>query len=215
MRWGRGLQPHEALRDDLSEGGKPVMQALARGTLATAEDGSQLLIRATKVIAEHHRLALLLRESRQGAQNILALLLALSLKRRICLWVTIARHGNIHHLRDADVLVTPEQPVDARLTPDRRSSHPLARCIGDDAIEPGRKGALRAEACDSVIGKNEAILHDILSGPTFTNQQERQAQRRKLIASYQRLEPADIATLAATNGRAVVIVVIDPHNYPF
>jgi hypothetical protein len=56
-------------------------------------------------------------------------------------------------------------------------------------------------------------LHDIFGRCAVAEQQVGEAQRRDLIARHQRLESADVTTLAATDSLAVV--VIELHSIAF
>src|SRR5512142_1483056 len=64
-------------------------------------------------------------------------------------------------------------------------------------MKPGLEWAPEVKAWHAAIGLQEAILHDVFRQIAITGQHIGQPEHVRLIASYERRQPADLALLAA------------------
>jgi hypothetical protein len=76
--------------------------------------------------------------------------------------------------------------------------------IGNNAINPGVKRALKTEVPDVPVGLQEGLLIDIVRVGVGAGQVQRQAQHGLVILAHQCLESGTVSALGGANQFAII-----------
>ena len=79
--------------------------------------------------------------------------------------------------------------------------------IGDDAVDPGVEGTLKAETAQILVGLEEGLLINVLGVGLRSGQVQRQPQHRLIVMTHQDLEGRAVALLRLPDQTRVVNAV--------